>query len=154
MCKKKKITRNFLFSYFYTYSYILVKYIFWIICGNYVEYYAHKHSLIIKIQSGVWYTSMWLHTFKYFCYYILTISTYITPIMVNREATIVSLFTRDFRTSVLIVLGPLHVVWQVSFGCWITWSISSWERNNCLQSWVNSQNNNLWPFRVKIVVIL
>ena len=21
--------------------------------------------------------------------------------------------------------GPLHVLWQVSFGCWITWSISS-----------------------------
>ena len=28
--------------------------------------------------------------------------------------------------------GPLHVVWQVSFGCWIMWSISSWQ--NCYKS--------------------
>ena len=25
-------------------------------------------------------------------------------------------------------LGPLHVFWQVSFGCWVTWSISSWQK--------------------------
>ena len=25
--------------------------------------------------------------------------------------------------------GPLHVVWQVSFGCWITWSISCWQNS-------------------------
>ena len=25
-------------------------------------------------------------------------------------------------------LGPLHVLWQVSFGCWVTWSISSWRK--------------------------
>ena len=24
-------------------------------------------------------------------------------------------------------LGPLHLLWQVSFGCWVTWSISSWQ---------------------------
>ena len=24
-------------------------------------------------------------------------------------------------------LGPLHVLWQVSFGCWVTWSISCWQ---------------------------
>ena len=23
--------------------------------------------------------------------------------------------------------GPLHVIWQVSFGCWVTWSNSSWQ---------------------------
>ena len=23
--------------------------------------------------------------------------------------------------------GPLYVLWQVSFGCWVTWSISSWQ---------------------------
>ena len=28
--------------------------------------------------------------------------------------------------------GPLHVLWQVSFGCWVTWSISSWKK--CLLS--------------------
>ena len=26
------------------------------------------------------------------------------------------------------LLGPLHVFWQVSFGCWVTWSISSWQK--------------------------
>ena len=31
---------------------------------------------------------------------------------------------------------------RLVFGCWITWFISSWERNNCLISWANSQNNN------------
>ena len=25
-------------------------------------------------------------------------------------------------------LGPLHVLWQASFGCWVTWSISSWQK--------------------------
>ena len=25
-----------------------------------------------------------------------------------------------------LYLGSLHVVWQVSLGCWITWSISNW----------------------------
>ena len=29
-------------------------------------------------------------------------------------------------------LGPLHVLWQVFFGCWVTWSISSWQE--CLLS--------------------
>ena len=24
--------------------------------------------------------------------------------------------------------GHLHVLWQVSFGCWVTWSISSWQK--------------------------
>ena len=24
--------------------------------------------------------------------------------------------------------GPLHVLWQVSFGCWVTWPISSWQK--------------------------
>ena len=28
--------------------------------------------------------------------------------------------------AVLWLLGPLHVLWQVSFGCWVMWSISSW----------------------------
>ena len=23
--------------------------------------------------------------------------------------------------------GPLHVLWQVSFGCWVRWSIWSWQ---------------------------
>ena len=24
--------------------------------------------------------------------------------------------------------GPQHVLWQVSFGCWVMWSISSWQK--------------------------
>jgi hypothetical protein len=28
---------------------------------------------------------------------------------------------------IIVVQGPLHVLWQVSFGCWVTWSISSWQ---------------------------
>ena len=24
--------------------------------------------------------------------------------------------------------GPLYVLWQVSFGCWVTWSILSWQK--------------------------
>jgi hypothetical protein len=33
----------------------------------------------------------------------------------------------SFRLKVW-TLGPLHVLWQVSFGCWVTWSISSWQK--------------------------
>ena len=33
------------------------------------------------------------------------------------------------RKSKLPYLGPLDVVWQVSFGCWITWSILSWQES-------------------------
>ena len=35
--------------------------------------------------------------------------------------------TNIFRWSTS-VLGPLHVLWQVSLGCWVTWSISSWQK--------------------------
>ena len=24
-------------------------------------------------------------------------------------------------------LGPLHILWQIYFGCWVTWSISIWK---------------------------
>ena len=27
------------------------------------------------------------------------------------------------------IYGPLHVLWQVSFGSWVSWSISSWQKN-------------------------
>ena len=37
--------------------------------------------------------------------------------------------------------GGLHVLLFSSVGCWITWFISSWERNNSLQSWSNSQKD-------------
>ena len=30
--------------------------------------------------------------------------------------------------SFAVTLGPLHVLWQVSFGFWVTWSISSWQK--------------------------
>ena len=28
-----------------------------------------------------------------------------------------------------VVLGPPHVLWEVSFRFWVTWSISSWQEN-------------------------
>ena len=31
----------------------------------------------------------------------------------------------DWEVSKNFFLGPLHVLWQVSLGCWVTWSISS-----------------------------
>ena len=34
-------------------------------------------------------------------------------------------------------LCPLHVLWQVSFGCWVTWSISSWQEYNKSVFFVN-----------------
>ena len=34
---------------------------------------------------------------------------------------------RDEKRFLAAFLGPLHVLWQVSFGCWVTWSISSWQ---------------------------
>ena len=33
----------------------------------------------------------------------------------------------DKRHFLCIILGPLHVLWQLSFGCWVTWSIPSWQ---------------------------
>ena len=50
---------------------------------------------------------------------------------------------------VCIFWGPLHVVWQVSFGCWITWSISSWQKHyKCVffpkaEWWVATAKRNL-----------
>ena len=58
-------------------------------------------------------------------------------------------------------LGGLHVLYFSSVGCWITWFISSWERNNCCHK-LNlftkiTQNGHGWTklsFWVKIVAIL
>ena len=51
--------------------------------------------------------------------------------------------------------------WFSAVGSWITWSISSWEKNNCRYKLSNWQNDNyfhlkwqVWAFWVKIVVIL
>ena len=54
-------------------------------------------------------------------------------------------------------LGPLHVLWQVSFGCWVTWSILSWQEYDKsvffpkADWWVAellflSLNNEVWTF--------
>ena len=32
-----------------------------------------------------------------------------------------------FFSYIFLHYGPLHVLWQVSFCCWVTWSISSWQ---------------------------
>ena len=34
------------------------------------------------------------------------------------------LYWMDMKTK----QGPLHVLWQVCFGCWVTWSISNWQK--------------------------
>ena len=45
-----------------------------------------------------------------------------------RTLRMMPLFSRMSHELVLLrAFGPLHVVWQVSFGCWIKWSISSWQ---------------------------
>ena len=37
--------------------------------------------------------------------------------------------TRIYKTDIQFwaVSGPLHVLWQIFFGCWVMWSISSWQ---------------------------
>ena len=39
------------------------------------------------------------------------------------------------------------------FGCCLTWFISSWERNNCLLSWANSQNDNYFHSKLQPRII-
>ena len=36
--------------------------------------------------------------------------------------------------------GPLHVFWLVSFGCWVTWSISSTVAENPQNRWKNCRD--------------
>ena len=36
---------------------------------------------------------------------------------------------KKYRASTRVVLGSPHVLWQVSFGFWVTWPISSWQEN-------------------------
>ena len=48
---------------------------------------------------------------------------YICSFVCNRGHTIQ--FHGDLWSS---ELAPPHVLWQVSFGCWVTWSISSWQK--------------------------
>ena len=65
------------------------------------------------------------------------------------------------NVNISVISGGLHVLYFWTVGSWVTWFISSWERNNCLLSWANSQNDNYFhqngqrlSFWVKIVVIL
>ena len=58
-------------------------------------------------------------------------------------------------------LEPHFVFWKENPVSWVTWFFPSLERNNCLQSWANSQNDTTFHsndiqglFWVKIVVIL
>ena len=41
-----------------------------------------------------------------------------------------------------IVFGILRASFCVLPGSWVTWFFSSWERNSCLQSWDNLQNDS------------
>ena len=46
------------------------------------------------------------------------------------------------NVNISVISGGLHVLYVWTVGSWVTWFISSWERNNCLLSWANSQNDN------------
>ena len=48
-------------------------------------------------------------------------------IAIVRNCTIIQL-TKLIYPKYCKHLGPLHVLWQVSFGSWVTWSISSWKK--------------------------
>ena len=50
----------------------------------------------------------------------LIVQPYCTALLYN-------LTVQPYCTALFTALGPLHVLWQVSFGCWVTWSISSWQ---------------------------
>ena len=50
--------------------------------------------------------------------------------------------------------SSLHQLAAIRASFSTTWFILSWEENNCCQIRANSQNDNFWPFWVKIVVIL
>ena len=47
-------------------------------------------------------------------------------LMIPSAKPLHSLYTKRFLKR-LYNRGPLHVLWQVSFGCLVTWSISSWQ---------------------------
>ena len=47
--------------------------------------------------------------------------------------------------------GLLQVLWQVSFGCWVTWSISSWqEYYKRVSSFSILQNFNFWMIKFTV----
>ena len=40
-----------------------------------------------------------------------------------------SLYLEKEYVTIYLLLGPPHLLWDVSFGFWVTWSISSWQEN-------------------------
>ena len=51
-------------------------------------------------------------------------------------------------------IGGQNLSKQLAVGWWITWFSSSWEENNCYQTWANSQNDNYFHSKWAKVVIL
>ena len=51
-------------------------------------------------------------------------------------------------------LGDLHLFKQLAFGSWITWFISSWDANNCCQSWTNFKNDNYFCSKWQVLTFL
>ena len=43
--------------------------------------------------------------------------------------------------------GPLHVLYFLAVGSWVTWLFSSWERKICFQSWANLQSDNYFHLK-------
>ena len=44
-------------------------------------------------------------------------------------------FLAKLSAPILVKEGPLDVLWQVSFGYWVTWSISRWQKYFCCSDW-------------------
>ena len=47
--------------------------------------------------------------------------------------------------------GPQHVLWQVSFGCWVTWSISSWQEYYKSVFFTILLNFNFWIIKYTVI---
>ena len=47
--------------------------------------------------------------------------------------------------------GPQHVLWQVSFGCWVTWSISSWQEYYKSVFFTILLNFNFWIVKYTVI---
>ena len=52
--------------------------------------------------------------------------------------------------------GLLHVLWQVSFGCWVTWSISSWQEyyQSVFFPKMNEINDKIYNYSKKPIALV
>ena len=85
-----------------------------------------RPSLWVSVECISWsqYWSMltWLDFSHKLC-----LDTYLLALWLSR-VIMTDMYTH-LQRQLSFTYGPLHVLWQVSFGCWVTWSISSWEEH-------------------------